>query len=421
MKILIKQGRITDPSSPHNGAVTDIFIENGLIQGIGSGLPGEADEIVDLKGASVSPGWVDLFAHFNDPGYEFKETLETGAAAAAKGGFTDVLVIPNTQPCVHSKSTVEYIVQKARSLPVNIHPIGAVSRNTEGKELAEMYDMRNSGALAFSDGIQSIQSSGLLLKALQYVKAFNGLVIQIPDDRSINPHGLMHEGIVSTQLGLPGKPSLAEELMVARDIKLARYAESRLHFTGISTRKSLEYIRRAKEGGLQVTCSVSPAHLHFTDKDLAGYDTNLKSLPPYRSEDDRNALRDAVADGTIDCLASHHFPHEYDSKVLEFEYAKPGMIALETSFALLRQSMPQLSVEKLVQLLAVQPRQLLGLPSAGIAPGSEACLSFFDPEARVNCTPDFFRSKSKNSPFIGKTLKGKVLGILNKGKIYLES
>ena len=284
-----------------------------------------------------------------------------------------------------------------------------------------MYDMRNSGALAFSDGIQSIQSSGLLLKALQYVRAFNGLVIQVPDDRSINPHGLMHEGIISTQLGLPGKPSLAEELMVARDIKLARYAESRLHFTGISTRKSLEYIRRAKEGGLQVTCSVSPAHLYFTDHDLVGYDSNLKSLPPYRTEDDRAALREAVTDGTVDCLASHHFPHEYDSKVLEFEYAKPGMIALETAFALLRESLPDLTAEQLVTLLAIRPRQLLGLPAAGIVPGGEACLSFFDPEASVSCTPDFFRSKSKNSPFIGKTMKGKVLGILNKGKIYLES
>lgn len=421
MKILIKQGRITDPSSPHNGAVTDLFIDDGLIQGIGSGLSNEADKVVDLKGACVSPGWVDLFANFADPGYEFKETLETGAAAAAKGGFTDVLVIPNTQPCVHSKSTVEYIVQKARSLPVSIHPIGAVSRNTEGKELAEMYDMRHSGALAFSDGTQSIQSSGLLLKALQYVKAFEGLVIQVPDDRSINPHGLMHEGIISTQLGLPGKPSLAEELMVARDIKLARYAESRLHFTGVSTRKSLEYIRRAREGGLQVSCSVSPAHLHFTDKDLVGYDSNLKSLPPYRSEDDRDALREAIMDGTVDCLASHHFPHEYDSKVLEFEYAKPGMIALETAFALLRQSIPALSTERLVQLLAIQPRELLGLPAASIKTGERACLSFFDPEASVTCTPEFFRSKSKNSPFIGKTLKGKVLGILNKGKIYLES
>lgn len=421
MKILIKQGRITDPSSPHNGAVTDLFIVDGLIQGIGSGLSNEADKVVDLKGACISPGWVDLFANFADPGYEFKETLETGAAAAAKGGFTDVLVIPNTQPCVHSKSTVEYIVQKARSLPVSIHPIGAVSRNTEGKELAEMYDMRHSGALAFSDGTQSIQSSGLLLKALQYVKAFDGLVIQVPDDRSINPHGLMHEGIISTQLGLPGKPSLAEELMVARDIKLARYAESRVHFTGVSTRKSLEYIRRAKEGGLQVSCSVSPAHLHFTDKDLAGYDSNLKSLPPYRSEDDRDALREAIVDGTVDCLASHHFPHEYDSKVLEFEYAKPGMIALETAFALLRQSIPALSTERLVQLLAIQPRELLGLPAASIKTGERACLSFFDPEASVTCKPEFFRSKSKNSPFIGKTLKGKVLGILNKGQLHLES
>ncbi|MCR6718763.1 MAG: hypothetical protein NVV59_00365 [Chitinophagaceae bacterium] len=280
MKILIKQGRIADPTSPHNGAVTDIFIDNGSITGIGQHLTSEADQVLDLQGASISPGWVDIFANFGDPGFEFKETMETGAEAAAKGGFTDVLVLPNTSPCIHNKATVEYLVQKSKSLPVSIHPIGAITRNTEGKELAEMYDMRSSGAAAFSDGTHTVQSAGLLVKALQYVKAFDGLIIQVPNDDSINPHGLMHEGLVSTQLGLPGKPALAEELMVARDIELAEYAESRIHFTGISSAKSLEHIREAKKRGLNVTCSVSPAHLWFTDADIASYDSNLKSVPP---------------------------------------------------------------------------------------------------------------------------------------------
>lgn len=417
MKILIKQGRIADPSSPHNGAVNDIFIENGLIKGVGNDLAADADQVIDLKGASVSPGWTDIFAHFGDPGYEFKETLETGAAAAARGGYTDVLVLPNTSPCLHNKASVEYIVQKTKSLPVSVHPIGAITRNTEGKELAEMYDMRASGAQAFSDGTHTVQSAGLLVKALQYVKAFNGIVIQVPDDESINPHGLMHEGIVSTQLGLPGKPAMAEELMVARDIKLARYAESRLHFTGISSAKSLEYIRRAKESGLDITCSVSPAHLWFIDADIVGYDSNLKSVPPYRLESDREALRKGLLDGTIDCLASHHQPHEYDSKVLEFEYAKPGMIALESAFGLLMSSIPDLTPEQVAQIMAVAPRKMLGLPAASIVTGSPASLTFFDTNAEVTCTPDFFQSRSKNTPLLGKTLKGKVLGILNKGQV----
>ena len=246
MKLLIKQARIVDPNSSLNGQITDIFIDNGIIAGLGKELSAAADKVINIPGLHVSPGWVDVFANFGDPGYEFKETLETGAAAAAAGGYTDVMVIPNTNPCIHNKSGVEYIVQKSKSLPVNVHPIGAITKNTEGKELAEMYDMRASGAIAFSDGINSVQSSGLLLKALQYVKTFDGTLIQLPDDKSINPHGLMNEGIISTQLGLPGKPAMAEELIVARDIKLARYAESKLHFTGVSFKEIIGIYQKRK-------------------------------------------------------------------------------------------------------------------------------------------------------------------------------
>src|SRR5215467_426435 len=245
MNILIKRARIVDPSSPLNGQITDIFIENGVIKQLNKNLSMEADQEISLADLHVSPGWMDVFANFADPGYEFKETLETGAAAAAAGGFTDVMIIPNTNPVIHNKANIEYIIQRAKSLPVNIHPIGAITRNAEGKELAEMYDMQLSGAIAFSDGLNSVQSSGLLLKALQYVKAFDGIIIQLPDDKTVNPQGLMNEGIVSTRLGLAGKPSMAEELVIARDINLARYAESKIHFTGLSTKRSLEHIRRA--------------------------------------------------------------------------------------------------------------------------------------------------------------------------------
>lgn len=235
MKFLIQQAKIVNPGSPLDNSKQDILIESGVIKDIQPSIQVNADRVISGQDLHVSPGWVDIFAEFGDPGYEYKETLETGAAAAAAGGFTDVFVVPNTKPVIDNKSQVTYITGRSVSLPVNIHPIGAISRGAEGKELAEMYDMRSAGAIAFSDGLNPVQSSGLLVKALQYVKAFDGIVIQIPDDRSVGSNGLVHEGIVSTRLGLPGKPMMAEELLVARDIKLARYAESRLHFTGVTS------------------------------------------------------------------------------------------------------------------------------------------------------------------------------------------
>jgi len=420
MKIIIKQARIVDPASNFDGQTADIFIVDGIIRAIGSKLDEKADQVIDLPGLHVSPGWMDIFANFGDPGYEFKETLETGAAAAAAGGFTDVLVIPNTNPCIHNKANVEYIVQKSRTLPVTVHPIGAITRNAEGKDLAEMYDMKNSGAIAFSDGTHPVQSAGLLVKALQYIKAFNGLLVQVPDDKSINSHGLMHEGIMSTRLGLPGKPSLAEELIVSRDIKLAAYAGSRLHLTGVSAASSLEYVRRGKNDAVDVTCSVTPYHLLFSDDDLQTYDSNLKVNPVIRAASDREALRNAITDGTVDCIATHHLPHEYDSKVLEFEYAKNGMIGLETAFAVLRTAMPDVPLAKWVELLSINPRRIFGLPAVTIREGETASLSLFDPNASWIVGEKNIRSKSKNTPFIKKELKGKVLGVVAKGNATLN-
>jgi dihydroorotase len=420
MKILIQQGTITDPTSPFNGTKQDILIESGIIRDIQPTISAEADKVITGNQLHLSPGWVDVFAHFADPGYEYKETLETGSRAAAAGGYTDVFVIPNTKPVIDTKSQAEYISQKSKNLPVTIHPIGAISKGAEGKDLAEMYDMRSSGAVAFSDGLNPIQSAGILLKALQYVKAFEGTIIQIPDDKTVGANGLMHEGIVSTRLGLPGKPMIAEELLVARDIKLVRYAESKLHFTGVTSPRSLEYIRRAKDSGLAVTCSVTPYHLFFSDEDLMQYDTNLKVYPPLRTKSDVEILRQAVLDGTIDCIASHHLPHEYDSKVLEFEYAKYGMTGLETTYAAVKTALPALSESRWVELVSTNPRKIFGLPATAIQKNVQACITIFEPGTPVNITATTFLSKSKNSAFTGKTLQGRVKGIINKETLFLN-
>lgn len=420
MKVLIKQARIIDPNSSFHQQVQDVFIESGVIKEIASELNTTADSTVSATQLCISPGWVDIFANFADPGYEQKETLDSGAAAAAAGGFTNVFLIPNTKPVTDNKSQVEYLHRKTGNIPVSLHPIGAVSRNAEGKELAEMYDMRNSGAAAFSDGTNPVQSAGLLLKALQYVKAFEGVIIQIPDDKTIGSNGLMHEGVISTRLGLAGKPLMSEELLVARDIKLTRYAGSKLHFTGITSPRSLDYIKRAKDAGLDVTCSVTPYHLFFTDEDLQDYDTNLKVYPPLRAAAERKVLQDAVTDGTIDCIATHHMPHEYDSKILEFEYAKNGMIGLESCYPALKTVLPRVSEERWVELLSVNPRKIFGLPQATIEKGAMASLSLFGPDGTSVIDQRFFKSKSINSAFIGRELRGSVLGIVHEGKAYLR-
>lgn len=420
MKVLIKQARIISPLSPYNGQTKDILITDGLIAAIGDSISENADQIIEHPGLCISTGWMDIFSNFGDPGYEYKETLETGAAAAAAGGFTDVMVLPNTNPIVHSKSQVEYIVQKSKVLPVNIHPIGAVTKNAEGKELAEMYDMHQSGAIAFSDGINPIQSAGLVLKALQYVKSFDGTVIQIPEDKSIGANGLINEGIISTQLGLPGKPVIAEEILIARDIKLARYAESKLHFTGVSSAKSLEYIKRAKDGGINVSCSITPYHLFFTDSDMKDYNTNLKVNPPLRTETDRQALLKAVADGTVDCIASHHFPQNWDGKTCEFEYAKEGMIGLESLFGVLGSSNSVRDIERLIEILSVNPRKIFGIALPEIKEGASACLTLFNADEEYIFEEFMIKSKSKNSSFVGKKLKGSVIGIINKGQVVLN-
>jgi dihydroorotase len=420
MKLLLKHVTIADKTSPFNGQIKDVLIADGVLRKIEEHLDEPDAKTIEGNDLIISTGWVDIFSHFNDPGYEFKETLETGATAAASGGFTHVFILSNTNPTISNKASVEYIVQKSKELPVNILPLGSITKNAEGKELAEIYDMRNSGAAAFSDGLNPVQTPGLFLKALQYVKAFNGVLIQLPLDKSIGKLGLINEGITSTRLGLPGIPAIAEEIIVNRDIELAEYTQGKLHITGITTAKSLALITEAKRKGLNVTCSVTPYHLFFCDEDLADYDTNLKLDPPLRGREDMLALRQGVSDGIVDLIATHHLPQDWDNKTCEFEYAKPGMIGLESCFAVINSILPEISTERLVDLLTNNAREIFSIATRPIAVDEVADFTIFERSTAYIFDTNCIKSKSKNSPFINKQLKGKVIGIINKDKLYLN-
>lgn len=418
MKILLKKVLIADTESAFNNSIQDILIVDGKIQSIQNNITKQADCIFDEENTIVSPAWVDCFAHFCDPGLEYKETLETGANAAIAGGFTKVFVLPNTHPVVYTKSQVEYIVQKSKQLPIQIFPLGALTKNSEGKELAEMYDMYESGAIAFSDGVKPVQSPGLFLKALQYVKAFNGTVMQMPIDTTIGSNGLMNEGIISTQLGLPGIPTIAEEIIIKRDIELLQYTQSKLHITGISTAKSVALIQQAKAEGLSISCSVTPYHLFFSDEVLQHYDTNLKTNPPLRTNEDVQALQQAVLNGTIDCIATHHFPQNADEKNCEFEYAKNGMIGLQTAFSVVNTAFPSISTETLINLFSINASTIFGLNKSIIKEGEEANITLFNRNATFIMSKDDNKSKSFNTPFTNKKLNGKVIGVITKNNFY---
>ncbi|GAA0547910.1 dihydroorotase [Chitinophaga japonensis] len=417
MHILLKNVKIVAPTSPLHGQQQDILVENGVIRQVAPAISAAGAREISGNNLHVSPGWMDVFAHFCDPGQEYKEDLQSGADAAARGGFTTVMIVPNTQPALHTKPQITYVLSQTAHHAVQVLPIGAVTKNLEGSSLSEMYEMQEAGAVAFSDGFKPVQSPGLLLKALQYVKAFDGTIIQLPDDLSISAHGLMHEGIFSTQLGMPGKPALAEELIIQRDLELAQYTGSRIHFTGISTARSVELIARAKAAGIQVTCSVTPYHLSFTDADLVKYNTFLKVNPPLRTAEDVAALREAVLNGTIDCFATHHQPQDWDAKQTEFEYAKYGMTGLETCFGAIRRHVPQLPLEQLIRMLTVQPRQVFHLPAPILQEGAVANLTIFDPDTEWTFTVADIASRSKNSAYIDTSLKGKVKGIISKNQV----
>lgn len=420
--MLIRQARVVDPTSEYHLKTVDLLLENGIIKAIDAHLDSSDTSVIEGENIVVSPGWVDAFADYREPGYEHKETIATGLDAAAAGGFTRVLVVPNTNPVIDSKSLVQFLVQKSIGHAVNLHPYGALSQGIEGKSLAEMYDMRAHGAIAFTDGWKPLQNAQLLLKALEYVKAFGGVVVQMPVDTALAAGGLMHEGPLSTRLGMAGVPVIAETLMVYRDIELLRYTGSRLHFTGISVKESVALIRRAKAEGLDVTCSVTPYHLALTDEALQTYDSVYKVTPPLRSESDRQALIEGLKDGTIDCIASHHRPQEWDSKAKEFEYAGDGMNVQEITFPIVMEALKDtVPVERLVDALSTAPRRIFGLPKVMIAPGQVAEMTIFTTESSTQVSNSSMRSISRNHPFMDQALKGKVLGIVNGGKSTFNS
>ncbi len=415
MNLLIKSATIIDPNSPFNQQIVDVLIEKGIITQIGPEIEADA-EMIDAEGKYISPGFFDLNCNIGELGLETKEDLYTGTKAAAAGGFTGVALMPNTIPPVHSKAEIEYLLNRAKKNLVDVYPLGAISYKREGKDLAEMYDMYLSGAKAFTDGNRPVQDAGLMERALLYAQGFDALIFSYPEDTAIAGKAKVNEGEISTLLGMKGIPSLAEELMIARDLYLAEYTGSKIHFSTISTTRSVELIREAKRKGLEVTCDVAAHHLVLTDEALKGFDSLYKVKPPLRTRDDVDALLTGLIDGTIDAIVSQHTPHEVEFKDVEFEVAEFGIIGLQTAFSLAL--MAGLDIDLIVEKLAISPREILNIDIPVIAEGQPANFVLFDADAVWEYNRKNNRSKSHNSPFIGQNLKGKILLTFNNNHLY---
>jgi len=415
MNLLIKSATILDPGSAFHQQVTDILIENGVITRIAEDIEADA-ELVDGEGKYVSPGFFDLNCNIGELGLETKEDMHSGTRAAAAGGFTGIALMPNTTPPVHSKAEIEYLLNRAKNNLVDVYPLGTISHKREGRDLAEMYDMYLSGAKAFTDGNRPVQDAGLMERALLYAQGFDAMVFSYPEDTAIAGKAKVNEGEVSTLLGMKGIPSLAEELMIARDLYLAEYTVSKIHFSTVSTARSVELIREAKRKGLEVTCDVAAHHLVLTDEALMGFDSMYKVKPPLRTKDDVLALIKGLKDGTIDAIVTQHTPHEVEFKDVEFEVAEYGITGFQTALPLaLKTGLP---VELLVDKLAINPREILGVAVPVIAEGERANLVLFDTETEWEYSNKNNRSKSVNSPFFGQQLKGKVQLTYNNKQIF---
>ena len=411
MAYLLKGAHVVDPQVGLDD-VRDVLIDGDKIAAVGESLDApEGAEVIDAAGKYLVPGLVDMHVHFRDPGFEYKETIETGARAATHGGFTDVATMPNTDPVTDNGAEVRYQIDRSRHAGLcHIRPIGALTVGEKGQTLAEIGDMVMEGAVAFSDDGHGVQSAGMMRTCMEYVSQFDKVVSAHCEVESLTTHGVINEGRASTRLGMFGWPALGEELEIYRDIELCRMTGCALHIAHISTEKGLELVRAAKAEGLPVTCEVTPHHLFLCEDDITdAYDTNLKMNPPLRTASDAAALREGILDGSIDCIVTDHAPHAPHEKDCEWEIAFFGIVGLETSLPLMLTNLVlpgTMSWSRLVEVMAVNPRRCLRLPEIRVEAGSTADLTLIDPAAEVTVTEDWLQSRSKNSAWLGKTLKG---------------
>lgn len=420
-RLLIRGGRVIDPAAGRDEQA-DVLLAGGKVEAVGQGL-GTPDGVatIDAAGLVVAPGFIDLHTHLREPGQEDLETIATGAMSAVAGGFTAVCAMPNTDPVCDNQGVVGFVVSQAqRAGKARVYPIGAISLGQKGQQLAEFGELVGAGAVAVSDDGHPVMSSHLMRTALEYAKAFGIPVADHCEEMSLAEGGAMHEGIVSTRLGLKGIPAAAEEIMVARDILLAELTGGHMHLCHMSTRGSVELIRRAKEKGIRVTAEACPHHFTLTHEACEGYNTNAKMNPPLREDADREAIREALRDGTIDAIATDHAPHHYDAKEREFDQAPNGIIGLETAFPLANGELVGsgvLTLAQLVERMSTVPARIFGLPGGSLAKGAPADIVLLDPEARWTIDPAAFHSKSRNTPFGGREVRGRAVATIVGGQV----
>ncbi|HQW68905.1 MAG TPA: dihydroorotase [Flavobacterium sp.] len=416
MNLILRNATIIDNQSAFHNQKVDVVIKDGIIEKIGKNISNTDDyKEISIEGLHISQGWFDSSVSLGEPGFEDRETIANGLEVAAKSGFTAIALQPNSFPIIDNQSQIHFVKQKAQGFATELFPIGAMTKASEGKDLAELFDMKNAGAVAFGDYTKSLSNANLMKIGLQYVQDFDGLLLAFCQDEAIKGNGVANEGIVSTQLGLKGIPTLAEELIVARNLFLLEYTGGKLHIPTISTAKSVKLIKEAKAKGLNVTCSVAVHHLVLTDEKLQTFDSRYKVTPPLRNEADRKALLKAVLDNTIDCITSDHNPIDIEHKKMEFDLAKNGTIGLESAFGALLTVLP---LEKVVEKLTAG-KTIFGIENQSITEGNKANLSLFTTNNDWDFSKDSILSKSKNSAFIGQKMKGKAIGIYNQKKLVL--